>query len=79
MAGGYGKKTLLVNPKHHLIQELLRRVSDDENDKIATAMALSMFKTGFCDIFYSTVDRYLPYAMYRINVLTHSPNYSSFW
>lgn len=40
------KKTLEVNPRHPLIQELLRRVRDDENDPKAKDIALMMFRTG---------------------------------
>jgi len=40
------KKTLEINPRHPLIQELLRRVKDDENDNTAKDIALMMFRTG---------------------------------
>lgn len=40
------KKTLEINPRHPLIQELLRRVADDENDKTAKDIALMMFRTA---------------------------------
>lgn len=40
------KKALEINPRHPLIQELLRRVADDENDKTAQDIALMMFRTA---------------------------------
>lgn len=40
------KKALEINPRHPLIQELLRRVADDESDKTAQDIALMMFRTA---------------------------------
>lgn len=40
------KKTLEINPRHPLVQELLRRVRDDENDATAKEIAVMMFRTG---------------------------------
>ncbi|XP_066248112.1 endoplasmin [Euwallacea similis] len=40
------KKTLEVNPRHPLIKELLKRVSDDPSDPNAKDMALMLFRTA---------------------------------
>lgn len=40
------KKTLEINPRHPLMRELLKRVSDDQNDPTAKDMALMMFRTA---------------------------------
>lgn len=40
------KKTLEINPRHPLIKELLRRVSDDAADEKAKEIALMMFRTA---------------------------------
>ncbi|XP_075236616.1 heat shock protein 90 Gp93 [Lycorma delicatula] len=40
------KKTLEINPRHPLIKELQRRVSDDPNDSVANDIALMMFRTA---------------------------------
>lgn len=40
------KKTLEINPRHPLIKELQRRVSDDADDPVAKDIALMMFRTG---------------------------------
>lgn len=40
------KKTLEINPRHPLIKELLRRVTDDADDKVSKDMAVMMFQTG---------------------------------
>merc|ERR1712211_59460 len=40
------KKTLEVNPRHPLIKELLRRVEDNPEDKVAKDMATMMFNTA---------------------------------
>merc|ERR1719150_993034 len=40
------KKTLEINPRHPLIKELLRRVEDNPEDKIAKDMATMMFNTA---------------------------------
>jgi heat shock protein beta len=40
------KKTLEINPRHPLIKELLRRVEDNPEDKVAKDMAVMMFNTA---------------------------------
>nr|AEE63339.1 unknown [Dendroctonus ponderosae] len=40
------KKTLEVNPRHPLMKELLKRVSDDPSDPNAKDMALMLFRTA---------------------------------
>merc|ERR1712001_730808 len=40
------KKTLEINPRHPLIEELLRRVEDNPEDKVAKDMAVMMFNTA---------------------------------
>ena len=40
------KKNLEINPRHPLIQELMRRVVDDKNDAVAKDMGLLMFETA---------------------------------
>merc|ERR1711936_552076 len=40
------KKTLEINPRHPLIKELLRRVEDNPEDKVAKDMATMMFNTA---------------------------------
>ncbi|XP_066155864.1 endoplasmin [Euwallacea fornicatus] len=40
------KKTLEVNPRHPLIKELLKRVSDDPSDPNAKDMAVMLFRTA---------------------------------
>ncbi|XP_050304833.1 endoplasmin [Anthonomus grandis grandis] len=40
------KKTLEINPRHPLIKELLKRVSDDPSDPNAKDMALMLFRTA---------------------------------
>lgn len=40
------KKTLEINPRHPLMRELLRRVTDDATDPTAKDMALMLFRTA---------------------------------
>lgn len=40
------KKTLEINPRHPLMRELLKRVSDDATDPTAKDMAVMMFRTA---------------------------------
>lgn len=40
------KKTLEINPRHPLMRELLKRVSDDPSDPTAKDMALMLFRTA---------------------------------
>lgn len=40
------KKTLEINPRHPLMKELLKRVSDDPSDPNARDMALMLFRTA---------------------------------
>lgn len=40
------KKTMEINPRHPLIKELLKRVSDDPSDPNAKDMALMLFRTA---------------------------------
>jgi len=40
------KKTLEINPRHPLVKELLKRVSDDPSDPNAKDMALMLFRTA---------------------------------
>lgn len=40
------KKTLEINPRHPLMRELLKRVSDDPSDPTAKDMALMLFRTS---------------------------------
>ncbi|CAG0924847.1 unnamed protein product [Notodromas monacha] len=40
------KKVLEVNPRHPLIKDLLKRVSDDPKDETAIEMAKMMFRTA---------------------------------
>merc|ERR1711894_659968 len=40
------KKTLEINPRHPLMKELLRRVEDNPEDKVAKDMATMMFNTA---------------------------------
>lgn len=40
------KKTLEINPRHPLMRELLKRVSDDSEDPTAKDMALMLFRTA---------------------------------
>ncbi|KAL0277552.1 UNVERIFIED_CONTAM: hypothetical protein PYX00_004797 [Menopon gallinae] len=52
------KKTLEVNPRHPLIQELLRRVRDDETDDTAKNIAVMMFRTATLRSGYMLSDTY---------------------
>ena len=40
------KKTLEINPRHPLMKELLRRVEDNPEDKVAKDMATMLFNTA---------------------------------
>lgn len=40
------KKTLEINPRHPLMRELLKRISDDPSDPNAKEMAVMMFRTA---------------------------------
>merc|ERR1711909_47975 len=50
------KKTLEINPRHPLMEELLRRVEDNPADKTASDMAVMMYNTATLRSGYSLKD-----------------------
>ncbi|XP_052410222.1 endoplasmin [Carassius gibelio] len=50
------KKTLEINPKHPLIREMLKRVTDDAEDKTAADLAVVLFETATLRSGYQLAD-----------------------